>query len=190
MKSLEECNYYELLEIEPDAPKTAVEEAYRNVVELFGGDSMVSYSFLSGQERDEILERLREAYETLSDDARRRAYDRRTLGRIGRWEPPEVPAAPASGPEPSPAALRILEFLDAQGRVLLERLREARGVSLEAVSRATRIRLPVLQALEARDLGRLPAAVYVKGHLTAYAGFLGIDPRELIRTYGPPISAL
>ena len=192
MKSLDECNYYELLDVAPDAPKSAVEEAYRNAVELFGADSVVSYSFLSDPEREELLERLAAAYRTLSHDARRREYDRRVLGRVVRRSvpaapPPHTPPGPAPAPEgtaPPPRA-----FLDQGGRVRLDRLREARGVSLEALSEATRIRLPVLRALEQRDLGRLPPAVYVKGYLRACAAFLGVDAQELIRGYGPPVSS-
>lgn len=65
----------------------------------------------------------------------------------------------------------------------LKRERELRDISLEEVSRVTRVRLAYLEALEQGRWGGLPADVYVRGYVRAYARFLGLDPEEQIARY-------
>jgi transcriptional regulator with XRE-family HTH domain len=65
----------------------------------------------------------------------------------------------------------------------LRRAREARGVTLEAVSDATRIALRHLEALERSDLGALPAGPFGKGYVRTYAMLLGIDPEPILEAY-------
>ncbi|MFA7209580.1 MAG: RodZ domain-containing protein [Parcubacteria group bacterium] len=62
-------------------------------------------------------------------------------------------------------------------------LRGERRISLNEVSRSTRIQLKYLEYLEAGDYKKLPADVYVKGFLRGYAEFLGVDENILIRLY-------
>jgi cytoskeleton protein RodZ len=58
---------------------------------------------------------------------------------------------------------------------LLRRARNARGLSLAQVEADTRIRRRYLDALEADDLSSLPAPVFTRGLVRAYAGYLGVD---------------
>ena len=77
------------------------------------------------------------------------------------------------------------------GQILLH-ARQERGLTLEAVSEATHIRLRYLQALEADDLPGLPSLVQAKGFLRLYAGFLGLDEASLVdqfsRQAAPPVA--
>lgn len=57
----------------------------------------------------------------------------------------------------------------------LRKERELRGIDLEEVSRVTRVRIAYLQYLEEDRLDQLPADVYTRGYIRAYAKFLGID---------------
>lgn len=62
----------------------------------------------------------------------------------------------------------------------LKAARQARHLTLEEISKAIRIRVPYLEALEADDLSRLPSAVHARGFLRLYADYLGLDLAELI----------
>lgn len=64
---------------------------------------------------------------------------------------------------------------------ILEKARKERGLSLEEVEQATKIRKRYLQGLERDDYGVLPDAVYVQGFLKTYANYLGLDGEELAR---------
>jgi cytoskeleton protein RodZ len=83
---------------------------------------------------------------------------------------------------------------------VLEKARQEKGLTLEEVEHATKIRKRYLVGLEREDYGVLPDAVYAQGFLKTYANYLGLDGEELARelrdrrrprrergiTYGPP----
>ncbi|CAN5636622.1 hypothetical protein BH20ACT10_BH20ACT10_04160 [soil metagenome] len=64
---------------------------------------------------------------------------------------------------------------------VLERARAERGLSLQDVENATKIRKRYLTGLEREDFSSLPDTVYVQGFLKTYANFLGLDGEELAR---------
>ena len=63
----------------------------------------------------------------------------------------------------------------------LEQKRKERGLSLEEVEQATKIRKRYLTGLEREDYAMLPDAVYAHGFLKTYANFLGLDGEALSR---------
>jgi len=63
---------------------------------------------------------------------------------------------------------------------MLQRTRQARGLTLEEVERDTRISHRYLQALENENFGLLPAPVYARGFLRTYARYLGLEPANLL----------
>ncbi|MFQ5381975.1 MAG: helix-turn-helix domain-containing protein, partial [Dehalococcoidia bacterium] len=73
-----------------------------------------------------------------------------------------------------------------------EALRTARldlGVDLRRASADTRISRLFLEALEEERFSELPAAVYVRGFLRSYAGYLGLDGQRLIDQLPEPFAA-
>ncbi|HUS16403.1 MAG TPA: RodZ domain-containing protein [Chloroflexia bacterium] len=66
---------------------------------------------------------------------------------------------------------------------ILKQARESRGLLLEEVAQATRIRVEYLVSIEAEQYTKLPGDVYTRGFLRNYAGFLGIDSAEVIAAY-------
>ena len=75
MKPFEEQNYYEVLEISPDAVPLEIRRAYKKSFALYQDDSIASYSFFSEEERQGILARIEQAYLTLINPEARTAYD-------------------------------------------------------------------------------------------------------------------
>jgi cytoskeletal protein RodZ len=66
------------------------------------------------------------------------------------------------------------------GRIL-EQTRRERGLSLDEVEQATKIRKRYLTGLEREDYAMLPDAVYAQGFLKTYANYLGLDGEALSR---------
>jgi cytoskeleton protein RodZ len=62
-------------------------------------------------------------------------------------------------------------------------LRQRRGLSLEELSRTTRVAPRYLEALEGDDLGTLPGHVFARGFLRAYCQALQTPPDEAIALY-------
>lgn len=65
----------------------------------------------------------------------------------------------------------------------LKRERENRKRSLKEVSKHIKVREPFLKAVEEDRRELLPSVTYVKGFLSAYAKYLGLDPNEVIVRY-------
>jgi transcriptional regulator with XRE-family HTH domain len=67
----------------------------------------------------------------------------------------------------------------------LRAAREARGLSLSEIAASTRISPTILQRLERGDFDGVPAGLYVRSYLKAYAAAVGLDPDETLRLLDP-----
>jgi cytoskeleton protein RodZ len=65
----------------------------------------------------------------------------------------------------------------------LSRLRGGRGLSVEDVSRLTRVAPRYLEALEAEDFASLPAPVFTRGYIRAYCQALGASSDAALALY-------
>ena len=65
----------------------------------------------------------------------------------------------------------------------LRGLREQQGLSIDELSRATRVLHHYLEALESDDMASLPAPVFTKGFIRAYCQAIGADPEEALKLY-------
>ena len=79
----------------------------------------------------------------------------------------------------SPRSDDLLDTAESLGAALRMR-REARGMTLEQLSIATRIRPQYLAALEAMRMAELPSRAFVVGYVRASAGVLGLDPDQAV----------
>lgn len=67
----------------------------------------------------------------------------------------------------------------------LRETREARGISRAEVAAQLHLNEQTITALEQNDPSRLPAPIYVRGYVRAYARLLGLDEAELLEQYRP-----
>jgi cytoskeletal protein RodZ len=65
----------------------------------------------------------------------------------------------------------------------LRRARMRKRLSLEQIAQSTKINLSTLDALENNDFDRLPAGVYTRGFLRAFAREVDLDPEETVEQY-------
>ena len=76
----------------------------------------------------------------------------------------------------------------------LAEARERRGLSVEDIAAATRIRAAIIRAIEADDFAACGGAVYARGHMRAIAQVVGADPKPLVaefdRRFHQPVPAL
>ena len=66
---------------------------------------------------------------------------------------------------------------------LLKSEREKREVSIEQITKLTRLRRHFIEALEAEDWKHLPAPVFVRGFIRAYARALNLDEEKVFDLY-------
>ncbi len=86
---------------------------------------------------------------------------------------PDTSSAAAAEPAPSSPSIGLLL---SRGR------REAR-MSVEAVSAATAVRVPIVRAIEQDEFDRCGGDVYARGHIRAFARAVGLDPEPLVERY-------
>jgi len=65
----------------------------------------------------------------------------------------------------------------------LRAARRARNKSLEDVSNDTNIKQEYLKSLEEDNYDSLPGQVYVRGFLSSYGKYVGLDPKALVAQY-------
>ncbi|NLC51714.1 MAG: DUF4115 domain-containing protein [Firmicutes bacterium] len=66
---------------------------------------------------------------------------------------------------------------------LLRKKREEQNISLQEISKQTKIQVRLLEALESGDPTPFAGDVYVKGALRSYADIVGLDDKEIIKAY-------
>lgn len=194
MKPLSELTHYDLLEIGRDAAPDEIERAYRMAAVTYEEGSLATYSLFDEGEAAAMRERIEHAYAVLSDAESREAYDRASPG-VDEGAPAssdlveidlalEEPAVPR-GPLGELADFdEAFEEDDAAfDGARLRRSRLQRGVELEQIAQITKINPTYLRFIEEEHFEDLPAPVYVRGFVNAYARCLGLDPQRVVPEY-------
>jgi len=200
MKSLHEQNHYEVLEVPRSAVREQIERAYLQAQAIYSSTSLACYSIYEERDIDALRDRIETAYRVLSDEDARDAYDRSIGGRgEGRaaatrqegagWQTVSLgrPERDADLPGAS-EAFRELESDIEEGDgefdgATLRRARLRRGIELETIADVTKVSVRNLAHLENEHFDDLPAAVYVRGFLKAYATTIGLDPTRVAASY-------
>ena len=205
MKELLDQDHYEVLEAKRDANPQEISRAYRVVRSAYEGDSIALYSVYGESEAGMILEQIDEAYRVLSDESAREAYDRL----LDEKEAIEVESIPAeSSVQEVPEAVDFgggethMDFredqMEAGDEEVVESssdesagfdgssLRRARlrgGVELEEISEITKVSMTNLRNIEDEEFEDLPASVYIRGFVMAYANVVGLDAQTVATDY-------
>ncbi|MFV0127441.1 helix-turn-helix domain-containing protein [Streptomyces sp. HMX112] len=66
---------------------------------------------------------------------------------------------------------------------LLQQARIDAGLSVDEVSTSTRVRIPIVHAIENDDYSRCGGDVYARGHIRTLARAVGLDPTALVDRY-------
>jgi curved DNA-binding protein CbpA len=200
MIDLSYLNLYEILDVDPRATFAEIKKAYQIALKTYGTDHMATYPLFSEAEKEEILERVQEAYSVLMDPDNRKRYDEELRNKGGY--PPERRIAPQTIDPESPQTVptrifgqqpkedqavreekdrRVQEVLSEveehggwSGEVLRQ-LREIRELSLDEIAQRTKIFRGHLRYMEEDSFEYLPPDTYLKGFLKQIAKVLDID---------------
>ncbi len=176
-----EGDLYELLEVSRSATSEEIERAYRLAMETYGEGSLAGYSVVSEGESTDLRERIQEAYRVLSQESSRRAYDASLA--VAESEPAMEPA-PAEVPEPASEPFVELDEGESEwSGARLRRYRLHRDLELEEVATVTKINPTYLRFIEEERFHDLPARVYVRGFVAAYARCIGLDGDSVSASY-------
>ena len=196
-------NYYERLEVEPSASPFEICQAYRRALQIYGDESLASYSFFSKTERKKILALLDEAFSNLVNEQIRDEYDQHLI-RIGglkeeccyrkvmRQPVPifaqlqsEAVSLPAEV-RPDPSGNPNLQYILAQEVLAgkdLQQIRMELGLSLEQIAARIKVRTELLRYIEEDQYDKLPSRFHLKSFLTQYVQCLQIDTASVVERY-------
>jgi DnaJ-class molecular chaperone len=214
-KDFDQLNYYEMLDLKPNAVPYEIRHAYNAALQLYHPGSLVSYSFFSEKERREILALIEKAYQTLINDQFRKEYDEELIRR-GEIESREESAAEEKKPvsvfqisrgpavravfvnpdelkdriSQSPIIKDILGRSELSGEDL-KQIRTELGLTIEQIADETKIRVNHIRSIEEGQAGQLPPAVFLKGFVKSYLKCLGLEALEelsarYMNTVSPP----
>ena len=188
MKPLAEQDHYEVLEVPRNSSPERIERAYRLARATYAEDSLAGYSVFEPDGAREIRQRIETAYRVLSNDESRHAYDVLIAATdADGLAPAGAPVETAALPEQPVAPIDSFEELDDGSAELdgarLRRARLRRGMDLEDVASATKISASYLRLIEEERFTELPARVYVRGFVGAFAAYLGLDPHDASAAY-------
>jgi flagellar biosynthesis protein FlhG len=178
--------HYAALGITRSANDEEVRRGYKRIKEMYAPGSVATSSLFTEPEIKTLRTKLDEAYDTLLDPVRRRAYDLSTF--------PEREPEPRSVLPPRPAIVAERSMLQSElvreigpdtefTGPLLRKVRQSQGVELKEISLRTKIASSYLAAIEEEQFEALPAIVYVRGFINELAKFLKLDPPQVQRTY-------
>ena len=191
MKPLAEQDHYEVLEVSRAASREELRRAYQLATTTYDEDSLAGYSVFEPGDTSAVRERIDLAWRVLSDDEARRANDA-SLGAPeagpAREAEPAAPAPEAPAQNPSAPALEALEAFETEegdeyDGARLRRSRLRRGLEIEDVARQTKVNPTYLRFLEEERFSQLPARVYVRGFVIAFASCVGLDANAVATSY-------
>ncbi len=182
-----DISFYDIVGTNRGATDEEIRRAYKRQKDVYQPDSLALTSILSDTQLSQALANIEEAYDTLLDPLRRRAYDLTHFP-----EPEELPGGLNAHEDSALVAERQLlrdeltreisaetEFTGS----LITKVRESLGVEIEDIARRTKISASHLRAIEAEEYQSLPALVYTRGFLQQVAKCLELDPTQVTRTY-------
>ncbi len=177
---------YDVLGVSRGASDEEVRRANKRQRELYSPGSLPLVSLIDETELRAELARIQEAYDTILDPVRRRAYNLSTFPESELDN--DLP--PVSRPSLSPDQLMLQAEVSREVHPeaeftgeLLRRVRESQGVDIGDISAKTKIAPAHLVALECERYDELPAEVYVRGFVQQLARQLNLDPAQVVKTY-------
>ncbi|HLK35254.1 MAG TPA: helix-turn-helix domain-containing protein [Polyangiaceae bacterium] len=182
----DEPTLYAVLGVSRSASDEDIRRAYKRQREIYATGGLATASLLDGEQLTAAQRKLDEAYDTLLDPVRRRAYDLSTFPE----HEPQVLSARST--RPALAAEQLMLQAELQREIgpdteftgaLLRKVRESQGLELAEIGAKTKIARSHLQALEDDRFDELPALVYTRGFLVEFAKQLRLDPAQVQKTY-------
>jgi curved DNA-binding protein CbpA len=193
-------NFYEVLKVDRRATIAEIVAAYHSARAAFARDSVATYSLFSPDDTQRILAKLDEAYHVLSNVERKRDYDERLdadggaepfnepttpepRGKAAKSEPETADAPPSAASAPPPSVETPAGGPEVVNGAILKSIREQRQLSIEDVSRITKIPSKFVLAIEQEKIETLPARVYLQGFVKNLATLYRLDPRKTVEAY-------
>jgi curved DNA-binding protein CbpA len=202
IKKIEELDFYDLLNVRIDASPKDIENAYLLAVATYHQEGLASYGVLGDNDRGLMLDRVEEAFQTLRDPEKKKAYDplvlaghpefqqrayfRRSTRRLEiedasevekLWDKIKAVVSPAWRRGDGREQERLPQDFYYYGDYL-KKVREKRGLSREDIAERCGISPAQLESLEEESFPSLFHGEELLEGLKRYAKCLGLDSEK------------
>lgn len=163
---------YDILELPPNATLRDIHDSFKRLKKLYSGESIVLEPLgeeFSDKKKKKVLEQIEEAYAKILSF---RISETARTEPLFSEDPPEE-----RGPEDVDPASVV--FSGAR----LKKAREAKNVTLNEISKELKLRIELLNNIEAERFEALPEAIYLKAQLRTYAAILGLPQAKVAEDY-------
>ena len=200
-------NYYELLEISPDATLQEIHQGYKKAKATYSTSNAAIYSIFNEEEANELNKLIEEAYTILSHPDQKRKYDKKlnsdqNININDSDSEPQIDFSIKEQEKETP----IEEVLVKDGQIIknfetdadfetkinklddcsgyfLRKVRQYKNISIEEVAQFSKISKTNILALENEDLETLPARVFIRGFVLQVARLLGLNSNKYAEGY-------
>ncbi|MBI5026597.1 MAG: helix-turn-helix domain-containing protein [Nitrospirae bacterium] len=163
--------YFEILELNPDASLQEIKASYLSLKGFYSNTSIVTDAIsyeLSEDSIQKVLAEIQEAYEKLAEffkntDTEQKYKERQTVTEDD--------------------LKRYLADITTFSGPALCKIRERLGIELKDIADFTKIRRQYLEYIELERFDALPAEVYIRGYVIAYARYLSLDTTRVAEDY-------
>ncbi|MGE3974029.1 MAG: helix-turn-helix domain-containing protein [Bdellovibrionales bacterium] len=203
-------NFYEVLEVAPDAPHEEIHQAFLRAKQTYSSDSPALYSIFTQEEAEELLRIVEDAYAVLGNPLKRRQYDDKlratqpaaqTLDSNNNHAPsqnqkkgtdekknpgvqdPNIDRTAFGHYTINPAMEDEIKNQQVFDGTFLQKVRLYKNVDLDQLSKASRVGRNYLVAIEENDFHSLPASVFVRGFVAQIARQLNLNEKQVVGSF-------
>lgn len=200
-------NYYEILEVSPEATQHEITVAYEKAKKTYSPQNNALYSIFTESEAAALRSLIDEAYSVLSHQSYRHLYEQRLNSKSYSSSDLSLEALKKASEEvynenkfqnrgndfdikiekpkydPVPAIEQEIQSCENWDGSFIKKVREYKKLSLESLHEKTKVNPWYLNALENMDPENLPAPVFVRGYIHQMAKTLGLDEKQVTESY-------
>ena len=195
-------NYYELLEITPGASQQEIDRAYKIAKKTYSTSNAALYSIFCEEETIELNRMIEEAYTILSNPKLKDQYDSNF-----ETQKKDIIKSSSSSHKAIPLKIEDREKISLKEGLLikahdrdkefeekikkledcsgyfLKKTRQYKNISIEDISKYSKISKANILALEEENLENLPPRVFIRGFVLQISRMLGLDDKEFTDGY-------
>ncbi len=174
--------YYDTLDVSSSSSQKEIQSAYIKAKNTYSACNPKLYSVFSKKELEDLLKLIDQAYFVLSHPERRSTYDKELLKSHNK-NILQKNMVIKSYYKKDPMFEKQIEEKDIFDGPFLKNIRNYKNITLDEISKVTRIGKPYLIAIENNDYQALPAPVFVRGFISQYAKCLSLKTQTVVNSY-------
>jgi DnaJ-class molecular chaperone len=186
MKTFENENYYQILQIPANASADEIKHAYRDALAIYEVESAATYALFSEEQRERLLLAIETAFDCLINEDKRAVYNQTLIDtgqvdaaifssqeqrKMAAYSDPRTVSKEAHLSQwvqkkaDTPEIRQRIEAMLSKETISgmeLKQLREAYGIDISEIYAITKISGDSLKRIEANQFEDLPAEIYIR----------------------------